>query len=276
MRGFGDIAERLRRPPSGAAAGGAGERVSVVVGREGSLVTNAHVVRSRDPLVELWDGRSFRGRGGLARCAARYGDAAHRADSLEAGVRAIRARCVPGELVIAAGIRWASQVRSPPGTVLRAAADGFARVCNLRPQLGRTAGDARGEGSGSTPRSVNGLGLRSVDRWDFLGHRRAAVAGVVCGRCIWGSCCGGRAGGAADLASLRAGDTLLTRSKSESGAGCGTRTCAGSFSKREAGKYASGVHWGASRGRGVIVWCPNAADARGSARGGASPSRAAT
>ena len=63
MRGFGEIAERLRRstvqvfshPRPG---GGSG----VVWDSQGLIVTNAHVVRDSPQQVELWDGRRFEAR----------------------------------------------------------------------------------------------------------------------------------------------------------------------------------------------------------------------
>jgi len=61
MRGFGEIAERLRRStvqvfPHGRGKGGGS---GVVWKSDGLIVTNAHVARSREPEVELWDGRRF-------------------------------------------------------------------------------------------------------------------------------------------------------------------------------------------------------------------------
>ena len=64
MRGFGEIGERLRRStvqvfPHGRGRGGGS---GVVWSGDGLIVTNAHVARSGDPEVELWDGRRFPGR----------------------------------------------------------------------------------------------------------------------------------------------------------------------------------------------------------------------
>src|SRR5450432_4128635 len=66
MRGFGEIAERLRRStvqvfPHGHGKGGGS---GVVWSSEGLIVTNAHVARgsfgaAREAEVELWDGRRF-------------------------------------------------------------------------------------------------------------------------------------------------------------------------------------------------------------------------
>ena len=62
MQAFGEVAERLRRStvqvfPHGHSRGGGS---GVVWTADGLIVTNAHVARSRDAEVELWDGRRFR------------------------------------------------------------------------------------------------------------------------------------------------------------------------------------------------------------------------
>jgi serine protease Do len=60
MQGFGEIAERLRRSTVQVAidrdrGGGSG----IVWNASGVVLTNAHVARSKDLRVELWDGRRF-------------------------------------------------------------------------------------------------------------------------------------------------------------------------------------------------------------------------
>ena len=60
MRGFGEIAERLRRSTAQLFLGerrGAGS--GVVWSTDGLIVTNAHVARAPTARVELWDGRRF-------------------------------------------------------------------------------------------------------------------------------------------------------------------------------------------------------------------------
>src|SRR4249920_1998970 len=60
MRGFGEVAESLRRSTAqlylperkGSGSG-------VVWSADGLIVTNAHVARAPTARVELWDGRSF-------------------------------------------------------------------------------------------------------------------------------------------------------------------------------------------------------------------------
>lgn len=57
--GFGEIAEQLRRSTVLIHSGGRGSGSGVIWSSDGMLVTNAHVVRSTRPTVQLWDGREF-------------------------------------------------------------------------------------------------------------------------------------------------------------------------------------------------------------------------
>lgn len=57
--GFGEIAEQLRRSTVLVHSGGRGSGSGVIWSSDGTLVTNAHVVRSARPTVQLWDGREF-------------------------------------------------------------------------------------------------------------------------------------------------------------------------------------------------------------------------
>lgn len=57
--GFGEIAEQLRRSTVLVHSGGGGSGSGLIWSSDGTLVTNAHVVRSRRPTVQLWDGREF-------------------------------------------------------------------------------------------------------------------------------------------------------------------------------------------------------------------------
>ena len=57
--GFGEIAEQLRRSTVLVHSNGRGSGSGVIWSSDGLLVTNAHVVRSARPLVQLWDGREF-------------------------------------------------------------------------------------------------------------------------------------------------------------------------------------------------------------------------
>jgi serine protease Do len=57
--GFGEIAEHLRRSTVLIHSGSRGSGSGVIWSSNGTLVTNAHVVRSPRPTVQLWDGREF-------------------------------------------------------------------------------------------------------------------------------------------------------------------------------------------------------------------------
>jgi serine protease Do len=58
--GFGEIAEQLRRSTVVVYAGGRGNGSGVIWSSDGLVVTNAHVARSSQARVQLWDGREFR------------------------------------------------------------------------------------------------------------------------------------------------------------------------------------------------------------------------
>ena len=57
--GFGEIAEQLRRSTVLVQSGGRGCGSGIVWSSDGLLITNAHVVRGANPVVQLWDGREF-------------------------------------------------------------------------------------------------------------------------------------------------------------------------------------------------------------------------
>lgn len=57
--GFGEVAEQLRRSTVLIHSGGRGSGSGVIWSSDGLVVTNAHVVRSVRPKVQLWDGREF-------------------------------------------------------------------------------------------------------------------------------------------------------------------------------------------------------------------------
>ena len=57
--GLGEVAEQLRRSTVLIHSGGRGAGSGVIWSGDGILVTNAHVVRSTRPTVQLWDGREF-------------------------------------------------------------------------------------------------------------------------------------------------------------------------------------------------------------------------
>src|SRR6266481_317723 len=59
IAGFGEVAEQLRRSTVLIHAGGRGSGSGVIWTSDGTVVTNAHVVRGSNTRVQLWDGREF-------------------------------------------------------------------------------------------------------------------------------------------------------------------------------------------------------------------------
>src|SRR6202163_1637648 len=59
FRGFGEIAEKLRRSTVLVSAGGRGGGSGVIWSSDGTVITNAHVVRGSQISLQLWDGREF-------------------------------------------------------------------------------------------------------------------------------------------------------------------------------------------------------------------------
>jgi len=103
MRGFGEVAERLRRSTVQVGAGDRRSGGSGVIWSSGGLIlTNAHVARAPELRVELWDGRRLDGRV-VARDQARdLASVRIEANSLDMALpsdTAVR----PGELVLAVG-----------------------------------------------------------------------------------------------------------------------------------------------------------------------------
>jgi len=101
--GFGEIAEQLRRSTVLIHSVGRGSGSGVIWSSDGTLVTNAHVVRSARPTVQLWDGREFeaavQSRDPLRDLARLRIDATN----LPAATAADSSQLRPGELAIAIG-----------------------------------------------------------------------------------------------------------------------------------------------------------------------------
>jgi len=101
--GFGEIAEHLRRSTVLIRSGGRGSGSGVIWSSDGLLVTNAHVVHSSRPIVQLWDGREFEA---VTQSRDSRRDLAQlriEASDLPAATAADSSQVRPGELAIAIG-----------------------------------------------------------------------------------------------------------------------------------------------------------------------------
>jgi len=103
IAGFGEIAEQLRRSTVLIHAGGRGSGSGVIWSSDGTIVTNAHVVRGLNARVQLWDGREFDAT--VTARDPRHDLAALRigANSLPAASPTDSSQLRPGELAIAIG-----------------------------------------------------------------------------------------------------------------------------------------------------------------------------
>jgi len=221
MRGFGDIAERLRRSTvevrlKGSRGGGSG----VVWSASGRVLTNAHVARSAEAEVELWDGRRLPAR--LISRDSRRDLAWLRiaATDLEPASPGDSSALRPGELVMAVG--------SPlgfAGALSRGVVHSIGPIAGLGPQpwiradvrlapgnSGGPLANAHGQVIGINTAIVNGLGVAvpANAAAEFLerGPRPAlgvALRPVPLGLLLLEV----DPEGAAAMASLKAGDILL-------------------------------------------------------------------
>ena len=190
MRGFGEIAERLRRCTAQVFAGerrGAGS--GVVWNAGGLILTNAHVARTPTPRVELWDGRRFDAR--VAARDSRRDLAALRipAQGLEAATPGDPSSLCPGDLVLAIG--------NPLGFV-GALSTGVVHSIGPLPGMGRgrwiratvrlapgnsggLLADAQGRVVGINTAIVNGLGVAAPvsAAMDFLERGARPALGVT-------------------------------------------------------------------------------------------------
>src|SRR6266446_5578355 len=103
IAGFGEIADQLRHATVLIHSGGRGSGSGVIWSSEGTIVTNAHVVRGSSLRVQLWDGREFNA--AVTARDPRHDLAALRisADSLPAACLGDSSQLRPGELAIAIG-----------------------------------------------------------------------------------------------------------------------------------------------------------------------------
>ncbi|HUI81791.1 MAG TPA: trypsin-like peptidase domain-containing protein [Bryobacteraceae bacterium] len=181
MLAFGEVAERLRRSTVQVFTKGHGAGSGVIWGADGLIITNAHVIRSANPEVELWDGRRFDARISSRDPRRDLSSLRVPAADLPAARRGDSAAVRPGELAIAigsplgfAGALTTGVIHSVDRKWLRA---------NVRLAPGNSGGplaNAQGEVIGINTAVVNGLGLAvpSRDVADFLRHGARPRIGV--------------------------------------------------------------------------------------------------
>ena len=226
MRGFGEIAERLRRSTvqvnsapvnqtSGNPAGRRGGGSGIVWTSDGLILTNAHVARGNEAEVELWDGRRFRAR--VASRDARRDLATLRisASGLEAVTAGDSAALRPGELVIAVGNPLGFAGALSTGIVHSIGPWWIHADVKLAPgNSGGPLANVEGQVVGVNTAIADGLAMAvpSKAALDFLARGPRPALGVTMRPVHLGLLLlEVEAGGAAANASLRAGDVLLTR-----------------------------------------------------------------
>jgi serine protease Do len=233
MRGFGDIAERLRRSTvqifNGATKRDARSQGSGIVWNAGGLIlTNAHVARTPEAEIELWDGRRFHARVAsrdprrdlaTLRVAVDHGATD---GALEPATPGDSTSLRPGELVIAVGnpLGFAGALSTGVvhsiGTLPGMGGQSWIRA-DVRLAPGNSGGplaNAEGRVIGINTAIVNGLGVAvpAHTALDFLRRGAAPSLGVVLRPVDLGLLLleVDREGAAAN-ASLLPGDILLTR-----------------------------------------------------------------
>jgi len=221
MRGFGEVAEQLRRSTvqvHSKAARGSGS--GVIWSRDGLIVTNAHVARTADLEVELWDGRRLPARV-IARDARRdLASVRVSASSLDAAPAGSSTSLRPGELVIAVGSPLGFAGAVSTGVIhsigpIRGMGNRVWIRAQVRLAPGNSGGplaNAEGRVIGINTAVVNGLGIAvpSNEAADFLRRGQGPSLGVTLRPVSAGVLIlDVDPAGAAATASLKAGDLLL-------------------------------------------------------------------
>ena len=221
MRGFGEIAERLRRSTTQVIVGERGGAGSGVVwSADGLILTKAHVVRAPAVRVELWDGRRFDARV-VARDPRRdLATLRIPAEGLESATPGDSRALRPGELVMAIGnpLGFAGALSTGVvhsiGTLPGMGRQRWIRA-DVRLAPGNSGGplaNAQGQVVGINTAIVNGLGVAAPvsAAVDFLRHGVRPALGVTLRPLPLGlMILDVEPGGAAAASSLRAGDRLL-------------------------------------------------------------------
>jgi serine protease Do len=215
MRGFGEIAEMLRRSTVQIHLNGrnGGQGSGVVWSSSGLILTNAHVARTPEAQVELWDGRRLPAR--LTARDVRRDLATLRIDAppLDAAVPGDSTVLRPGELVIAIGNPLGFAGALSTGVVHSIGKQWIYADVRLAPgNSGGPLADASGRVVGINTAIVNGLGaaVPSATALDFLRYGARPALGVTLRPVQLGlMLLEVDPAGAAASAGLRTGDVLL-------------------------------------------------------------------
>jgi len=218
MLAFGEVAERLRRSTVQVFAPGHGGGSGVIWRADGLIITNAHVVRSENPQVELWDGQRLEARIGATDPRRDLAVLHITGSALPAATVGDSAAVRPGELAIAIGSPLGFSGALTTGVIHSVDRKWVRASVRLAPgNSGGPLANAQGEVIGINTAVMNGLGLAVPSRevGQFLRHGARPRLGVELQPVAVGK---GRLGllilaveraSAAAQASLRLGDVLV-------------------------------------------------------------------
>lgn len=220
MQAFGEVAERLRRSTvlvvSAGREGGSGS--GVIWDSGGLIVTNAHVVRSPQQQVELWDGQRLKAELGQRDPRRDLAVLRVEGNALPAAVAGDSSALRPGELAIAVGNPLGFSGALSTGVIHSVDKRWLRSTVRLAPgNSGGPLANAQGHVVGINTAIVNGLGMAVPSRevLSFLRSGARPRLGVSLRPVAYKSRRIGlmilelEANGAADLASLRIGDILV-------------------------------------------------------------------
>jgi serine protease Do len=221
MRGFGEVAERLRRSTVQVhSRAGRGSGSGVIWSTDGLVLTNAHVARGVDLEVEFWDGRQLPARVVMRDARRDLASLRVAAASLDAAAAGNSSSLRPGELVIAVGSPLGFAGAVSTGVIHSVGPiRGMGNRAWIRAQVrlapGNSGGplaNAEGRVIGINTAIINGLGIAvpSNDAADFVRRGPRPSLGVTLRPVSAGVLIlDVDPDGAAAMASLKAGDLLL-------------------------------------------------------------------